>query len=68
MTVLEYIFSPIKIGAMEAKNSLVMRPMGINLGVDEEGNVTDSYFPQKMGFDPFQKGLRLKTRGPYLLC
>jgi 2,4-dienoyl-CoA reductase-like NADH-dependent reductase (Old Yellow Enzyme family)/thioredoxin reductase len=41
MTPLKYLFKPIKIGAMEVKNRLVMPPMGINFGVDEAGNVTD---------------------------
>ncbi|MBU2623074.1 MAG: FAD-dependent oxidoreductase [Proteobacteria bacterium] len=41
MTALKYLFSPIKIGAMEVKNRLVMPPMGINFGVDEGGYVTD---------------------------
>ena len=41
MTVLKHLFSPINIGAMEVKNRLVMPPMGINFGVDEEGYVTD---------------------------
>lgn len=41
MTALKYLFAPIKIGNMDVKNRLVMPPMGINFGVDEEGNVTD---------------------------
>ncbi len=41
MTVLKHLFAPIMIGDMEVKNRLVMPPMGINFGVDEEGYVTD---------------------------
>jgi 2,4-dienoyl-CoA reductase-like NADH-dependent reductase (Old Yellow Enzyme family)/thioredoxin reductase len=41
MTVLKHLFAPIMIGNMEVKNRLVMPPMGINFGVDEEGYVTD---------------------------
>jgi len=38
---LKYLFEPIKLGTMEVRNRLVMSPMGINFGVDEEGNVTE---------------------------
>jgi len=38
---LRHLFAPITIGGMEVKNRLVMPPMGINFGVDEEGFVTD---------------------------
>jgi len=38
---LKYLFSPIKIGRVKVKNRLVMPPMGINFGVDEEGYVTE---------------------------
>lgn len=41
MTVLKHLFAPIMIGNIEVKNRLVMPPMGINFGVDEEGYVTD---------------------------
>ena len=41
MTALKHLFSPINIGALEVKNRLVMPPMGINFGVDEQGFVTD---------------------------
>lgn len=41
MKTLKHLFTPIKIGKMEVRNRLVMPPMGINFGVDEEGYVTD---------------------------
>ncbi|MBW1817066.1 MAG: FAD-dependent oxidoreductase [Deltaproteobacteria bacterium] len=41
MASLKHLFSPIRIGTMGVKNRLVMPPMGINFGVDEEGCVTD---------------------------
>ncbi|RJR27081.1 MAG: NADH:flavin oxidoreductase [Desulfobacteraceae bacterium] len=41
MAVLKHLFAPIMIGGMEVKNRLVMPPMGINFGVDEDGFVTD---------------------------
>ncbi len=41
MPALKHLFEPIKIGTMEVKNRLVMPPMGINFGVNEEGCVTD---------------------------
>ena len=41
MAMLKHLFAPITIGGMEVKNRLVMPPMGINFGVDEDGFVTD---------------------------
>ncbi len=41
MSVYNHLFSPIKIGAMIAKNRLLMSAMSINFGVDDEGRVTD---------------------------
>ena len=40
MGLLKYLFKPIKIGKMEVKNRVVMPPMGVHFGVDEDGNVT----------------------------
>lgn len=40
MSGLKHLFQPIKIGNMEIKNRIVMPAMGINFGVDEDGNVT----------------------------
>lgn len=41
MSSLAYLFKPIKIGKMYVKNRVVMPPMGINFGVDDEGHITD---------------------------
>ncbi len=41
MTILKHLFSPLRIGAMQAKNRLLMSAMSINFGVDENGYVTD---------------------------
>ena len=41
MSDLKNLFEPITIGRLEVKNRLVMPPMGVNFGVDEEGNVTE---------------------------
>jgi 2,4-dienoyl-CoA reductase-like NADH-dependent reductase (Old Yellow Enzyme family)/thioredoxin reductase len=41
MRELEYLFRPIRIGAMEVKNRLVMAPMGTNLG-NQQGEPTPS--------------------------
>jgi len=41
MSALKHLFQPIVVGNMHVKNRLVMSPMGINFGVDEEGNVTE---------------------------
>ena len=38
---LRYLFNPLRIGAMEVKNRLVMAPMGTNLA-SSEGKVTAS--------------------------
>ena len=43
MTLLKHLFSPIKLGCLELKNRLVMPPMSINFGVDEEGFVTGQH-------------------------
>ena len=50
MKALEHLFTPIKIGEMEVPNRLVMPPMGINFGIDDQGYVTDQlteYFVQR---------------------
>lgn len=41
---LPHLFSPIKLGSMLVKNRLVMPPMSLNFGVDEEGNVTEQHW------------------------
>lgn len=41
MNKLKHLFQPIKIGTMNVKNRLVMPPMGVHFGVDEEGNCTE---------------------------
>jgi len=41
MTILKHLFSPIRIGRMQAKNRLLMSAMSINFGVDENNHVTD---------------------------
>jgi 2,4-dienoyl-CoA reductase-like NADH-dependent reductase (Old Yellow Enzyme family) len=41
MPALSHLFSPITIGAMTAKNRLLMSAMSINFGVDADGFVTD---------------------------
>lgn len=41
MPQLKHLFSPITLGKMTVKNRLVMPPMSINFGVDEDGYVTD---------------------------
>ncbi len=42
MTVeLKHLFAPVRLGAMEVRNRLVMPPMSINFGVDEQGFVTE---------------------------
>jgi len=41
MKTLKHLFAPIMIGRMEVMNRLVMPPMGINFGVDDQGYVTD---------------------------
>ena len=38
---LKYLFEPIKVGNMRVKNRVVMPPMGINFGIDDEGHITD---------------------------
>jgi 2,4-dienoyl-CoA reductase-like NADH-dependent reductase (Old Yellow Enzyme family)/thioredoxin reductase len=41
---LEYLFSPIKLGSLQVKNRLVMPPMSLNFGVDEDGYVTEQHW------------------------
>ena len=40
MTMLKHLFSPVRLGSLELANRLVMPPMSINFGVDEDGCVT----------------------------
>ena len=44
MPFFKHLFSPIKLGTMEVKNRLVMPPMSVNFGVDEDGFVTDQHW------------------------
>ncbi|MDY6837040.1 MAG: FAD-dependent oxidoreductase [Thermodesulfobacteriota bacterium] len=41
---LEHLFSPIKLGTMTVKNRLVMPPMSLNFGVDQDGCVTEQHW------------------------
>lgn len=41
MTALKNLFAPIRIGALTARNRLMMPAMSINFGVDDAGRVTD---------------------------
>ena len=43
MTTLKHLFSPVKLGGLELKNRLVMPPMSINFGVDEDGFITGQH-------------------------
>ncbi|MFO7708941.1 MAG: FAD-dependent oxidoreductase [Desulfobacterales bacterium] len=40
---LEHLFSPIRLGRMHVRNRLVMPPMSVNFGVDEQGMVTERH-------------------------
>jgi 2,4-dienoyl-CoA reductase-like NADH-dependent reductase (Old Yellow Enzyme family) len=40
---LKHLFSPIRLGQMDVRNRLVMPPMSVNFGVDEQGFVTDQH-------------------------
>jgi len=42
-TRLRHLFSPVRLGRMEVRNRLVMPPMSVNFGVDEQGVVTDQH-------------------------
>ena len=41
---LEHLFSPIRLGRMDVRNRLVMPPMSVNFGVDENGFVTERHW------------------------
>jgi 2,4-dienoyl-CoA reductase-like NADH-dependent reductase (Old Yellow Enzyme family) len=41
---LDYLFSPIKLGSMDVRNRLVMPPMSLNFGVDQDGYVTEQHW------------------------
>jgi 2,4-dienoyl-CoA reductase-like NADH-dependent reductase (Old Yellow Enzyme family)/thioredoxin reductase len=41
---LEHLFSPVRLGRMEVRNRLVMPPMSVNFGVDENGVVTERHW------------------------
>ena len=43
MSKLKYLFQPIKVGTMEAKNRVVMPSMGVGFGIDDDGCVTPQY-------------------------
>lgn len=38
-----HLFSPVRLGRMDVRNRLVMPPMSVNFGVDEQGVVTDQH-------------------------
>ncbi len=40
---LKHLFSPVRLGQMDVRNRLVMPPMSVNFGVDEQGFVTDQH-------------------------
>ena len=40
---LKHLFSPVRLGRMQLRNRLVMPPMSVNFGVDEEGMVTERH-------------------------
>jgi 2,4-dienoyl-CoA reductase-like NADH-dependent reductase (Old Yellow Enzyme family)/thioredoxin reductase len=44
VVVFNHLFSPIAIGGMVVKNRLVMPPMSVNFGVDENGFVTEQHW------------------------
>ncbi len=41
---LDHLFSPISLGSMQVKNRLVMPPMSLNFGVDDDGYVTEQHW------------------------
>ncbi len=41
---LNHLFAPIRLGRMEVRNRLVMPPMSVNFGVDEQGFVTEQHW------------------------
>ncbi len=43
MSVLKHLFSPITLGNMGIDNRLVMPPMSVNFGIDEDGHVTEQH-------------------------
>jgi len=41
---LKHLFSPVRLGRMNVRNRLVMPPMSVNFGVDEQGFVTERHW------------------------
>ena len=41
---LKHLFSPVRLGRMDVRNRLVMPPMSVNFGVDEQGFVTEQHW------------------------
>ena len=41
---LKHLFSPVRLGRMEVRNRLVMPPMSVNFGVDEQGVLTERHW------------------------
>ena len=41
---LKHLFSPVRLGRMDVRNRLVMPPMSVNFGVDEQGFVTERHW------------------------
>ncbi len=44
MSTLKHLFSPVALGTMKLESRLVMPPMTIHFGVDEDGNVTEQHW------------------------
>jgi 2,4-dienoyl-CoA reductase-like NADH-dependent reductase (Old Yellow Enzyme family)/thioredoxin reductase len=41
---LKHLFSPVRLGRMAVRNRLVMPPMSVNFGVDEQGFITERHW------------------------
>ena len=41
---LKHLFSPVRLGRMDVRNRLVMPPMSVNFGVDEQGFITERHW------------------------
>jgi 2,4-dienoyl-CoA reductase-like NADH-dependent reductase (Old Yellow Enzyme family)/thioredoxin reductase len=41
---LDHLFAPVRLGRMEVRNRLVMPPMSVNFGVDEQGFITERHW------------------------
>ncbi len=55
MPKLEHVFSPVQIGSIEIKNRIIMPPMGVGFGADEDGCPTDQlieFFTERARSEP----------------